>query len=222
MKRGMIIGGGMLQEEFVLSFLQKRLTEEKREDTCLIAADKGLLFLERNGIKPDAIVGDFDSADVSLLDRYKKDPRVTVRRLNPEKDWTDTEVAAQLALDEGCELLEILGGTGGRIDHLLGNLQLLSLISRLGGDGYLLDEKNRIYVREQNFTVRRQEQWGKYFSLFAWGGDVTGLTLTGFKYQVEDFTLGTVGTRGVSNEMTAQEASVSFKSGRLLVVESGD
>ena len=77
-------------------------------------------------------------------------------------------------------------------------------------------------MREQNFTVRRQEQWGKYFSLFAWGGDVTGLTLTGFKYQVEDFTLGTVGTRGVSNEMTAQEASVSFKSGRLLVVESGD
>ena len=150
------------------------------------------------------------------------DTRVTVRRLNPEKDWTDTEVAAQLALDEGCEVLEILGGTGGRIDHLLGNLQLLSLISRLGGDGYLLDEKNRIYVREQNFTVRRQEQWGKYFSLFAWGGDVTGLTLTGFKYQVEDFTLGTVGTRGVSNEMTAQEANVSFKSGRLLVVESGD
>ena len=222
MKRGMIIGGGMLQEEFALSFLQKRLTEEKREDTCLIAADKGLLFLERNGIKPDAIVGDFDSVDVSLLDRYKKDPRVTVRRLNPEKDWTDTEVAAQLALDEGCEVLEILGGTGGRIDHLLGNLQLLSLIRKKGADGFLLDEKNRIYVREQNFTVRRQEQWGKYFSLFAWGGDVTGLTLTGFKYQVENFTLGTVGTRGVSNEVTAEEASVSFKSGRLLVAEARD
>lgn len=222
MKRGMIIGGGMLQEEFALSFLRKRLTEGKREDVCLIAADRGLLFLDRNGIMPDDIVGDFDSADLSLLEKYRNNPRAAVHRLNPEKDWTDTEVAALLALEKGCEVLEILGGTGGRLDHLLGNLQLLSLISRLGGDGYLLDEKNRIYVREQNFTVRRQEQWGKYFSLFAWGGDVTGLTLTGFKYQVENFTLGTVGTRGVSNEVTAEEASVSFKSGRLLVAEARD
>lgn len=220
MRLGIIVGGGVLEENFARSFLQKRLAQE--EGVCLIAADRGLLFLKHCGILPDYIVGDFDSADASVLEAYRAEPRVTIKKLNPEKDWTDTEVAAQLAMEQGCERIEILGGTGGRIDHLLGNLQLLALIREQGADGYLLDAKNRIYLRNGSFTVRREEQWGKYVSLFAYGGDVTGLKLEGFKYQVEDFTLGTVGTRGVSNEITAPQARVSFLAGKLLVVEARD
>ena len=104
----------------------------------------------------------------------------------------------------------------------MGNVQLLALIQEKGGDGYLLDPNNRIYLRDENFTVSREKQWGKYVSLFAYGGDVTGLTLRGMKYPVENFTLGTVGTRGVSNEITEETGEISFCSGRLLVIESRD
>lgn len=220
MKRGIIVGGGVLEEDFALPFLQERLSSD--EEICLIAADRGLLFLARHGIRPTHIVGDFDSADPAILENYRDDPRVWVRRLNPEKDWSDTEVAAGIALEQGCSRIELLGGTGGRIDHLLGNIQLLALIEDRGAEGFLLDTKNRLCLKSRDFTLEREEQWGKYVSLFAYGGDVTGLTLEGFKYQVEDFTLGTVGTRGVSNEITAPRARVSFRSGKLLVAETRD
>lgn len=216
MKNAAIICGGTICEEFACGFLRK-----KKHD-CIIAADKGLLFLQKNGILPTHIVGDFDSADPSCLEEYRERPEIVIREFQPEKDWTDSEIAAKLALELGCGQLDILGGTGTRLDHVIGNLQLLALISREGADACLLDPYNRIYLREHSFSISKKEQWGTYVSLFAYGGEVKGLTLRGMKYRVEDFTLSTVGTRGVSNEITAKQGEILFDSGKLLVVESRD
>lgn len=220
MKRGVIIAGGNIEEDFALRFLR----EEPYE--ILIAADKGLLFLRDHGIRPTHIVGDFDSVTEetnSLLREYARDEAVTIRKFQPEKDWTDTEIAATLAVELGCGQIDILGGTAGhRVDHLMGNLQLLALILELGAEGRLLDSRNCIYMRDRDFTLKRENQWGTYVSLFAYGGDVTGLTLTGMKYPLDGFTLGTVGTRGVSNEILEETARIRFESGRLLVMETRD
>ncbi len=215
-KKAVIVCGGNIREDFALRCFEKNQYDYR------IAADKGLLFFQKNGILPTHIVGDFDSADASCLERYHGMQEVVIRRFQPEKDWTDSEIAAELALELGCGHLDILGGTGSRLDHVLGNVQLLALIQEKGGDGYLLDPNNRIYLRDESFTVSREKQWGKYVSLFAYGGDVTGLTLRGMKYPVENFTLGTVGTRGVSNEITEETGEISFCSGKLLVIESRD
>lgn len=215
-KRAVIISGGNIEEDFALRFL------DEHSGAVLIAADAGLCFLRKYGRKPAYIVGDFDSADEALLAPYREDPEVTIRRLQPEKDWTDTEIAAEQALELGCEELYFLGATGGRLDHTLGNIQLLALLRARGADGYLLDPSNRVYLKDQEFTVEKAGQWGTYLSLFAYGGEVTGLTLEGVKYPVENFTLGCVGTRGVSNEITGNHARIRFTSGKLLVVEARD
>lgn len=239
MKRAVIIGGGIIEEAFALRFLQEK------EHAALIAADKGLLFLKKHGIRPTHIVGDFDSvaeAEASfpeaagqekqreqygaaspVLSEYAQDPAVTIRKFQPEKDWTDMEIAATLAVEQGCGTIDILGGTAGhRVDHLMGNIQLLALMLEMGADCRLLDSRNCIYMRDHEFTVQRKKQWGTYFSLFAYGGEVTGLTLEGMKYPLDHFTLGTVGTRGVSNEVLEETARIRFESGRLLVMETRD
>lgn len=215
-KTAVILCGGNIQEDFALRYF------EKNQYDYWIAADKGLLFLQRNGITPTHIVGDFDSAASSCLDAYRTMPGVVIREFQPEKDWTDSEIAAKLALELGCGRMDILGGTGSRLDHVLGNVQLLALILEAGAEGYLIDPNNRVYLKDRDFTVSRKEQWGKFVSLFAYGGDVTGLTLRGMKYPLEDFTMGTVGTRGVSNEIAEETGEIHFRSGKLLVIESRD
>lgn len=216
MKKAVIISGGNIEEDFALRFLQ-----EKKYD-FIIAADRGLQFLREHGLQPTHIVGDFDSGEESWLKEYENNPFVSIRKFQPEKDWTDTEIAAKLAVDLGCETIDILGATGTRMDHVMGNIQLLALMLEQGADCHLIDARNKIYMRNRDFTVKRQQQWGNYFSLFAYGGDVTGLTLEGMKYPLNHFTLGTVGTRGVSNEIVEDTAHIRFAAGRLLVMETRD
>lgn len=223
MKTAVIISGGNIEEDFALRFLQ-----EKTYDYW-IAADHGLRFLKKHNICPTHIVGDFDSLPEDaeentqdLLAEYRNDPKVAVRTFQPEKDWTDTEIAAELALELGCTSMDILGATGTRLDHVMGNIQLLSLVMEKGAQAYLIDPHNKIYLKKKKFRLERQNQWGKYVSLFAYGGPVKGLTLKGMKYPLQDFTLGTVGTRGVSNEIAEETAEISFTEGTLLVMETKD
>lgn len=217
MKTAVIISGGKIEEDFALRFLEKECFD------YLIAADRGLKFLQDHDLLPTHIVGDFDSSGMELLERYRDNPRVEIRTFQPEKDWTDTEIALEQAASLGCTQVEILGATGGsRVDHLIGNLQLLSLALERGVDCYLLDSKNKIYLRNREFTVDKKSQWGSYVSLFALGGDVEGLTLRGMKYPLNEYTLGSVGTRAVSNEIQEETGHITFRSGRLLVVESRD
>ena len=88
--------------------------------------------------------------------------------------------------------------------------------------GRILDPYNRITIHEQSFRILRKEQWGKYVSLFAWGGEVGGVTLTGFHFPMENGRIRTAETLTVSNEIREESAEVLFSSGLLLMVESKD
>ena len=111
---GIIFTGG----EGPRSDITKRLLETIAEDTIYIAADSGLTAVENAGVNPDWIVGDFDSlSDTSALTAY---PQSSIIRYEQNKDFTDTEIAFSLAIEKGCKNVWILGGGGGRIDHLFG------------------------------------------------------------------------------------------------------
>ena len=111
---GIIFTGG----EAPRSDVTKRLIGTVTEGTIYIAADSGLTAAENAGVKPDWIVGDFDSlSDTSTLAAYPQD---SVIRHKYDKDFTDTEIAFSLAIEKGCESVWIFGGGGGRIDHLFG------------------------------------------------------------------------------------------------------
>ncbi len=215
-----IIAGGRIDDDFAFRFVLEHRTIG---ETLLIAADRGLLFLERHGIVPDLIVGDFDSVREGYEEEYlRAHPTVEVHEFNWEKDMTDTEIAAMEAAGRGCTSIDILGATGTRFDHMLGSVQVLSLLYDKGVAGRILDPCNRISMHEKRIEIGKKEQWGKYVSLFAWGGDVEDVTMEGFHFTMRGGGITSSGTLTVSNQIEDDRASVTFPRGRLLMVESKD
>ena len=216
MKTAVIISGGSLDPDFALAFLR----EEKPE--LLIGADRGICFLKEKGIHPTHIVGDFDSASGDALEYFKQFPEIPIRTFNPVKDFTDTAIAMELAMEEGADRIYILGGTGTRLDHVVANIKLLSHALERKKECILMDAHNRIRLIDQPMTIEKKKQYGKYVSLFAFGGQVKGLTLRGFFYPLTEYDMTPENPIGVSNEITAENGEISFSSGMLLVMESKD
>ena len=235
--RCLLITGGSLEAAFAASWFHQtgNDSESSRYGALsagdlpwdhVIAADAGLKVCQEAGIFPDHIVGDFDSlilrdTDGDLLETYERTGSV-IHRFKPEKAFTDTQIGAELALKLGCDRIVALGGTGSRIDHVLGNLQTMELVMRQGADMILVDPANRISMHREAFRVRRAGQWGDYISLIPWGGGVKGLTLRGFKYPLTNADFPSAGSLGISNELTEDEGVVTFAEGTLIMVEARD
>ena len=137
-KKGLIISGGTINTSFALQTLK-----EVQPD-YIIGVDKGLEFLYQNQIVPSHIVGDFDSANPEIVSYYKEHTTVPIRKFNPVKDASDTEIAVRLALELKVKELWILGGTGTRIDHVLANIQVLKIPYDAGVKAYIVDVCNKI------------------------------------------------------------------------------
>ncbi|EET60051.1 thiamine diphosphokinase [Marvinbryantia formatexigens DSM 14469] len=211
----LIIGGGNIDSDFALAFMI-----ENPHD-FVIAADRGMEFLRKADRLPDWIVGDFDSAAPEALAWFES-RGVPVRRFRPQKDSTDMEIAILMALERGSTQITILGATGTRMDHMLGSIKNLSLALRAGVPCSIVDAHNRIRLADKPLTLERREQYGKYVSLLAFGEPVTNLTLRGFFYPLDGYTMTCDDAIGISNQITEDEAQISFDGGRLLVIESRD
>ncbi len=212
-KQACIITGGTLSEPFVSEYVAQH------PDNLMIVVDGALEVTHRLCIKPDYIVGDFDTVDNGLLSFYDKN---IILRHPPEKDQTDTELAIETAGKAGCDRIVFLGATGSRLDHSLGNIFLLQDLLKRGIDAEILNENNRLYLKNKSFTLYRKETKGEYFSLLPLTETVENVTLTGFKYPVEHLTFYREKTLGISNEITEEEATVELGKGIFIVVESRD
>ena len=176
-----------------------------------IAADAGYLLSRREGLRPDLVIGDFDSMP------EPEDAEDCVR-VPVEKDDTDSMLALREGLRRGCAEFHLYGATGGRrLDHTLANLQALAFLCRHGARGYLYD-RGFIYtvIENETLTLRREVEWG-LVSLFAMSGRAEHVTLTGLQYPLVDGTLESDFPLGVSNHFVAPEASVTVGKGLLLV-----
>ena len=105
-KRGVIISGGTIQDEFALKLLRDV------QPDYIVGVDSGLSFLYCNAIVPTHIVGDFDSVSPEIITYYREETKIPIRAFQPEKDATDTEIALRLLIELDVEELWILGGTG--------------------------------------------------------------------------------------------------------------
>ena len=208
----LIVSGGEVKEGF-LTWIVKNGGFD-----VILAADAGMEALYRDHILPDIIVGDFDSSEVRLPDKEQ----IEVCMLNPEKDDTDTEYAIREAIRRGAMEIVVIGATGTRIDHVLGNISLLGIGLEEQIKISLVDEHNRIRMINQPLTIRKAEQYGKYVSLIPFSEKVSGVTLRGLKYPLTDYTMGGFNSLGISNEIVSDEASISLSSGQLIVIESKD
>ena len=216
--RTVIISGGRIERDFALSFLENETFEQ------FIAVDNGLRFCYDNQIKPTWIVGDFDTAVPELVEYYQTQTDIPIRRFNPVKDSTDSQIAIELALELGSSEITLLGGTGTRMDHVLGNIQSLMLAKKKGVSCVILDEYNRIQLIDGETRLKKSEQYGKYVSLLPLTTEVTGVDLTGFKFNLTGHTFTSTGSAGlgVSNEIIEDIAEIRVKSGIFVLIESRD
>lgn len=218
-----IVSGGMIQEDFALDFLKKIQEERKGKKLVLMAADRGLDFFRKNGITPDIADGDFDSLSVEGKKYLENLKDTEIIRLQPEKDDTDTQSTLNLAIAKGSENILILGATGGRIDHLIGNLGLLTLGKLKGVSVAIADAQNYICLVKSGTILSKAGQFGKYVSFFSAGEAVEGLTLKGFKYPLNNFCLTTADSGlTVSNEIRDDTAQITYDKGSLMMVMSRD
>ena len=129
----LIISGGTIDTDFALDLLKK----EKYDH--IIGVDGALKFCKEQNIVPTRIVGDFDTLDPEILTWYQTNTQIEIRQFNPVKDATDTQIAIELAMELGSRKITLIGGTGTRLDHVLGNIQTLYLPFAKGiAAGYVL------------------------------------------------------------------------------------
>lgn len=179
-------------------------------EDLVIAADAGFRYLEKYGIQADYIIGDFDS-----LDYIPQSPNVI--RLNPEKDMTDMSAAVDIGIEKGYRIFRLFGGTGGRIDHTIANLQLLADLAKRDMRGFLYGP-DTVITAIHNATLSFREIPSGYVSVFSHTERSAGVYLKGLKYELTDAVLTNTFPLGVSNEFTGTTSSITVGDGTLLVV----
>lgn len=199
-----IVGAGPVAPDLRLSL---------RPDDLLIAADGGWLAVERMGLAPHLVIGDFDS-----LGHRPDHPNTVV--LPTVKDDTDMGAAIRLGRERGYTRFALYGGTGGRLAHTLANLQLLDGLSRQGCRGFLAGD-GTVATAVTNGALAFPAGMTGYLSVFCSSGTADGVTLTGLKYELTQAKLTSAFPLGVSNEFTGAPAHVCVQAGSLLVLWQG-
>jgi thiamine pyrophosphokinase len=168
-------------------------------------ADGGVRHTARLGLRPDVVIGDRDSSKYADI------------ILPAEKKITDTEACIDHALASGCDEIALLGATGGRLDHFLGNIGLLE---KAGGRMFILDYSHEIRLIGGGAKIDPPHRY-RYFSVIPLDETVEGVTISGAKYPLENAVLHRSATMGVSNEpLEGTSVAVSVKNGRALLVLS--
>ena len=214
--KSLIVTGGTIEEKFAMDYIQKYTWD------FVICADAGMRFCHNAGILPDLILGDFDSVDEESYAYSQNKCPERMEQFPTHKDETDTELALLRAIAAGADDVTMIGATGTRLDHVMGNIQMLKLALDKGIICQIVDAHNRIRMVKKHAELKKADQFGKYVSLLPFTQEVTGITLKGFAYEVEDYTLVSGIARGVSNEISEDTAEITCKDGILLVIESRD
>lgn len=185
------------------------------EGVYVIAVDGGYKSLQKLNIKPDLIVGDFDSMEKSELDnKVISEPII---ELEKEKDDTDTLFALRKGIEEGYKEFHLFGCTGGRLSHTLANIQCLAFLSERGARGFLYG-KDYVLTVIRNANIEFESEMKGYISVFAHTEVSKGVSIEGLKYELNNAELSSSFPIGVSNEFVGKKSKISVDEGALIVV----
>lgn len=196
---------------------------DRKPGDYVVAVDGGLKYLLDSGIRPDFLLGDFDSLEPEYketVEEYRGRGESAFMQLPVEKDDTDTLAAAKLGLSRGYREFVIYGGLGARLDHTMANIQTLVWILRHGGRGWLLDRETSITVIGPGRFDIPPSFWGTV-SLFALDRQLTGVTIRGMKYEAENAEVTNDYPVGCSNETLEEsglQPSITIGSGTGLII----
>ena len=182
-----------------------------KSDDFFIFCDGGLKHMDALGVKPNLIIGDFDSASNPHMD-------VETITLPCEKDDTDTFYAVKEAVKRGFEEFLLVGVVGNRFDHTMGNISILLYLDSLGKKGTIIDDYSEMEVVSDK-PVYVEDKYS-YFSLLNMTGCAKGIKIEGAKYPLEDGEITCDYQYGISNEvLPGGKACVTVEEGRLLLVK---
>ena len=185
------------------------LAQEIQKDDYILAADGGLLHLEKLGITPNGILGDFDSLG------YTPEGSTV---FPVEKDDTDAMLAIKKGLELGYKEFLLYGSLDGpRLDHTVANFQALQYLADRGAKGYLIG-KDYIVTCVKDGSIRFGAEAQGILSVFCMGQDAEGVTIQGLQYPLERGSLTAGFPLGVSNHFVGKAAEISVEKGCLLVI----
>jgi len=179
----------------------------------IICADSGYVHCMNAGIQPDLILGDFDSAG-------QPDKVYDVIALPAEKDDTDTFYAVKYAAKKGFKQIDIFNAVGGRFDHAYSNMLCLMYCKSKSIDASISDRQNKLTFVNDKTVINNK--FYKYFSVFAIGGKVSGLTIKDAYYPLNNIDISPYEQFTQSNTFKNKDVEITVKSGNLLLVQSND
>jgi thiamine pyrophosphokinase len=183
----------------------------------LLAADGGTRHILALGLTASVIIGDLDS--ITEQEQHSQEiAGCKFIKYSHDKNETDLELALRFAVEAGYGEILIIGALGGRLDQTLGNLSLLTRPEFAALEVRINDGVEEAWFVRNRCEVRGNT--GDTVSLLPWYGEATGVTTDGLRWALRDETLHPDKTRGISNEMLGETASISLKSGLLLIIHS--
>lgn len=179
----------------------------------VICADGGYRIACDLGLDADYLIGDYDS-----MDQPERNDSIVLPK---EKDMTDTEAAIDFAVEKGFTEIYVLGGIGGRFDHTMGNIGLLSKYCNTPVRIAFCDDINCVFMAGPGEHHIPSNLY-KYLGVISHSDQTENITMEGVKYPLSGYTLKNNTSLGVSNEITTTEAIITFSSGKLLLILSND
>lgn len=182
--------------------------------SILICADGGAEYARTLNLIPHMVIGDMDSISKETLQWLEKH-KVQIFTYSPEKDFTDSQLAIEKAVEMKCQELAIFGLLGDRMDHMNANIMYLSNVAQkvslriIEGDQVIYFVTSNIHLHGTN---------GDEVSLIPLKGDASGITTSNLQYKLDKAVLPYGSTRGISNVMTSSEAQIQVQEGMVMVV----
>ncbi|MEI6602541.1 MAG: thiamine diphosphokinase [Clostridia bacterium] len=214
-----IVLGGEFEYIF---FFKERIVRLVAKNGILIGVDSGADHINFMGLRPNLIIGDFDSISKSTENDFSKVEKLV---FPPEKDMTDGELALREAVKRGYTEIIFFGSMGGRIDHLLQNIFLLELADSLGAHATIEYDKGTLeLLTENNTEVVFKVAKGNTVSLIPISSIVEGVTTEGLRYSLKNAKIERGSSLGVSNvadiNAVNKKVTVSLKKGKMLVIKN--
>lgn len=197
-------------------FSPESLKKEIEDANLIICSDGGSIYAKEMNIAPDVIIGDMDSISIEVLEYFKS--KGTKHVIYPkDKDYTDTEICIDYAIEHGAKIISIVSGIGSRIDHSLINIGLLNKVINNNVYGYIATDDSYIYLCNEEIELKGEI--GDTLSLIPLTLKVDGITTYGLKYPLKNGTIKIGQSIGVSNEFVDNYAKIEVKNGVLIVIK---
>lgn len=212
MKICIILNGKIKDYDYIKDIINKNNYD------YIICADGGANHSYKMGIIPDYIIGDLDSISSEIIDFYKSKD-VKFEKFPSKKDETDTEICIYLASKLNAKEIDFIGALGGRIDHMIANINLLYYVRSKGIFTRIISEKEDIYIAiDEEISINGDI--GDTISVIPLNGDAKGVTLKQLEYPLNNYNMKFSVPLGISNVMLDKKCSIKVEQGSLIIIKN--